>query len=325
MENTIAEQMLDARIDVMLGGGMRSWIPQGTVTADYAAFDGKSRRKDSRNLLEEARTAGYRVVTNADELKNANDSERLLGLFAASHMPYALDRRPGDGVNAPALPEMTNVALEILSRNDRGFFLMVEGGRIDHAAHANDVAAMLAETLEFDRVVGLVCEFARTHLRTLVLITADHATGASCMTARYSDDEEKMLYPTDENLRKIARQDASFEYMLLTLAQDISAERVTQLVREHAGVDLSAGDAAFVLQGTPISPFHLPKPEYRPLGLASLALGRVLGIHYGTSWGTGEHFAAPVLLIGYGEHAGLVSGYVENTEVFHIMKTAAGL
>ncbi|GAB4353335.1 MAG: alkaline phosphatase [Candidatus Abyssubacteria bacterium] len=330
-EAKIAEQMLAAEIDVLLGGGLAAWIPKGAKASDFgslsalAGADTKSGRNDTLNLLEQASRKAYRLITNREELLASDGTGKLLGLFAASHLPYALDRQPEDLANVPSLAEMTSAALEYLSQDNRGFFLMVEGGRIDHAAHNNDVAAMLAETIDFDEAVGVALAFAKQHPHTLLLITADHATGAPALSARYSDETEKTLYPGDDELKKIGRQDASFEYMMLALSKQPSVENLLNLVRSHAGIEITGEQARFILDAGPISPFHVIKPRYRKFGYRMLALGQVLGVEYGTTWATAEHSAAPVLLITYGPRAHLMHGYVENTDIFKLMKTAAGL
>jgi alkaline phosphatase len=330
-EAAIAEQMLDTGVDVLLGGGLSAWIPKGTKVSDFGAFspaagaDAVSGRKDKKNLIQKASQQGYKLVTNREELLSSRGTAKLLGLFAASHVPYALDRQPGDGANVPSLAEMTSAALEILSRNKAGFFLMVEGGRIDHAAHNNDAAAMLAETIDFDEAVGAAHMFAKQHPNTIVLVTADHATGAPALSARYSDEARKTLYPGDDEFRRIGRQDASFEYIMFELSKEPSVQRLQTLVRNHAGVEITGEQARFILDAKPISPFHVIKPQYRKFGYPTLALGRVLGVQYGTSWATAEHYASPLLLVGYGPRSQLLHGYIENTDIFRLMKTAAGL
>lgn len=323
-ENEIAALMLASGADVMMGGGLRHWIPEDMEASDFAGYAGESKRKDETDLVEEAKKKGYRFVTNKDELAAARGADKVLGLFSDSHLPYALDRSPDDKTKGPSLVEMTKAALDILSRNENGFFLMIEGGRIDHAAHANDVAAMLADAIEFDEAVGVALVFAKKHERTAVFITADHVTGGPCLSARYSDEAGRAVYPNAANLKKIARQDASFEYILTELAKNISPAELKRLVSKHAGIEISDEDAAFVLKGEPLSPFHVIKPKYRRFGYPALALGRVLGIEYGVTWATGEHFSEPVLLIGCGARADLVRGYIDNTGVFTIMKTAGG-
>jgi len=330
-EAEIAKQLASSDIDVMMGGGLTWWIPAGKPVAEYARFgneagvDYKSSRTDELNLLTKAISAGYRLATNRDELLAANRTGKLLGLFASSHLPYALDRQPNDAANVPSLAEMTEVALSILSKNQKGFFLMVEGGRIDHAAHNNDVASLIADMLDFDEAVGVAYTFAEKHPNTALFITADHATGAPSLSARYDEKAGDTVYPDDSAMRKISRQDASFERIMTTLAVRPSAAALRELVAKHTGIKLSDEDAAFIMKAEPVSPFHVIRPKYRQFGYPTLALGRVLGVEYGTAWATAEHYATPVLLIGYGPRSNLAHGYLENTDVFKIMKTAGAL
>ncbi len=324
-EDEIAEQMLAAGVDVMLGGGLGHWIPGGAPASDYAGFDGESKRKDKTDLVRRARQAGYGFVTNKDELAAAGTTGKLLGIFANSHLPYALDRQPDDGANVPSLVEMTEAALEILSKNKNGFFLMIEGGRIDHAEHTNDAASMIADMMEFDESVGAAMSFAKKNGRTAVFITADHVTGGPSLSARYSDEAGATIYPKESNLKKIARQDASFEYILTAFSKNPSPAELKRLIKKHSALELSDADVALILKGEPPGPFHVIKPAYRRFGYPALALGRVLGLEYGFTWSTAEHFSEPVLLIGCGARAGLARGYIQNTDIFAIMKEAAGL
>jgi alkaline phosphatase len=220
---------------------------------------------------------------------------------------------------------MTEAALDVLSKNEKGFFLMIEGGRIDHAAHANDAPAMLAETMEFDETVGVAMAFAREHKGTTVFITADHVTGGPCLSARYSADAGETIYPDDADLKKIGEQDASTTFILTEFAENPSPARLKRLVLKHTGIEIGDADVALILSAEPLSPFHVVNPRYGKFGYYALAMGRVLGLHYDFTFATGEHFSEPVLLIGYGAHADLAHGYIENTDVFSIMKKASGL
>jgi len=135
-------------------------------------------------LRTEAAEKGWAVVTTREELAALPaGTGKSLGLFAPSHVPYLLDRDQEGEEKAPTLPEMATKALEILSRDDKGFFLMVEGGRIDHACHANDAPAALGELREFDDVIALAAEFRAKHPDTLVIVTADHETGGLTVTS----------------------------------------------------------------------------------------------------------------------------------------------
>jgi alkaline phosphatase len=122
-----------------------------------------------------AAAAGYTVVANREELL-ALDTESatyVSGQFGAGQLPYEVN---GLG-DLPHLWEMTDVALRILDNDPDGLFVMIEGGLIDTAAHANDLAAMVGEVVEFDRAIGEALDWAARHPDTLILVTADHETG----------------------------------------------------------------------------------------------------------------------------------------------------
>ena len=190
MENQIAEDMLATGVDVMLSGGIRNWIPRsvnekGATYKQVVDLTGgnmkiKSKRKDDKNLLLEAQSAGYTLAFSREELAQAKD-DKVLGLFAYSGMMDGIaytKTKDSQERTQPTLKEMTVKALDILSKDKDGFFLMVEGGQIDWAAHNNDAATMLHEMLKFDEAVEAVYEWAGKRDDTLVVITADHETGS---------------------------------------------------------------------------------------------------------------------------------------------------
>jgi alkaline phosphatase len=158
MEAMIAIQYVrESEVDLLFGGGARFFPPK---------------------LLEEARDEGYSVIRTPDELaKLPDDTSRVLGLFAESHVPYVLDRDAPGEETAPTLVAMTEKALALLGKGEKGFFLMIEGGRIDHAGHGNDAPSVLAEMREFDATVGAALAYQAKHPDTLVVVTADHETG----------------------------------------------------------------------------------------------------------------------------------------------------
>ncbi len=133
----------------------------------------RGERTDGRNLIAEARSEGYHVVEDRTALEQAAETP-LLGLFSMSHMDYDLDRDPE---LQPSLAQMTRKALGLLSDDPDGFFLMVEGSRIDHAAHSNDAAAHLHDVLAYEKAMAVALDFARRNGRTLVVATSDHETG----------------------------------------------------------------------------------------------------------------------------------------------------
>lgn len=124
---------------------------------------------------ERAETAGYHVITNRKELFNLNSEEEVFvsGHFGQTNLPYMYDGTD----ELPHLSEMASVALDILMQCDDGFFLLVEGGRIDHAGHSNDIDRQVLETIEFSKAVQTVYERVSDDDDTIILVTADHETG----------------------------------------------------------------------------------------------------------------------------------------------------
>lgn len=149
-------------VDVILGGGRDMFLPES-----------EGGKQPQRNLVEEAKSAGYDYITNRREIGNVT-GDQILGLFAMSDLKYEIDR---DKQNVPSLAEMTKLAVDTLSKNDKGFFLMVEGSQIDWAGHAHDPIAMISDMLAFEQAVDVALEFARNNPDTLVVIVGDHETG----------------------------------------------------------------------------------------------------------------------------------------------------
>jgi alkaline phosphatase len=150
----IAAQMLGEGIEVLIGGGRQDFLPQV--------------RADKRDLLAEARSAGYAVATDEGSWRAA-DRLPLLALLAED----GLTTRPPE----PTLADLVERALALLADDPDGFFLMVEGGQIDWRCHDNDATGAAEEMLEFDAAIGRVRAFAERRGQTLILVTGDHETG----------------------------------------------------------------------------------------------------------------------------------------------------
>ncbi|MHC9246371.1 alkaline phosphatase [Aeromonas jandaei] len=151
-------------VDVVLGGGSSFFLPK----AD------KGKREDGRNLINEMKAKGYQFASNLEELNKAEAGKPLLGLFGASHMKYDLDRPASE----PSLAQMTLAAIKQLKEKKQGYFLMVEGGRIDHALHDTNAKRALQDTLAFDNAIkATLDEVKKTDpelKNTLIVVTADH-------------------------------------------------------------------------------------------------------------------------------------------------------
>ena len=170
----------DMGVDVLMGGGLNHFTP-------YSASNTKG-RADGRDLTAELASAGYTVAkTKADMLAAPND-KKFIGLYSkTSHLEYDLDRiaqttaGSGNGVTQPSLAEMTTKAMDMLAnngKNPKGYFLMVEGGRIDHALHSTTAQKALQDTVAFDSAIAAAIAKAKltdpTLANTLIVVTADH-------------------------------------------------------------------------------------------------------------------------------------------------------
>jgi alkaline phosphatase len=177
----IAAQLIDeSRVDLILGGGRGSFLPSTVTDAEFST---PGLREDGRNLIELAVSKGYLLLerqTDVDALMAAVDADEavlpLLGLFNPSHMAYEAERM-ADPWGEPSLASMTRIAIEVLSRNPKGYFLMVEGGRIDHACHSNQARLALEDLLAFDEAAAEGLRAAESVDGPIVVVTADHETG----------------------------------------------------------------------------------------------------------------------------------------------------
>jgi alkaline phosphatase len=177
---SIAEQEVDHKVDVLLGGGRNRF----TAKVGSGPYAGKS-------VVEEAQSLGYRYVTDADGLSTVGSGKPVLGLFNTGNMslewtgPAASvgkgnaatacteGQRPS---NEPSLAAMTRRAIDLLeNKNSKGFFLQVEGASIDKQDHATNACGQIGETIAFDRAIGVALDYQEDHPETLVVVTADHA------------------------------------------------------------------------------------------------------------------------------------------------------
>ncbi|XP_043301618.1 intestinal-type alkaline phosphatase-like [Cervus canadensis] len=174
----IAKQMVyNMDIDVILGGGRKYMFPEGTPDPEYPHDANQTGvRKDKRNLVQEwqAKHQGAQYVWNRTELLQASTNSsvtHLMGLFEPVDMAYETQR---DHNKDPSLEEMTEAALRVLSRNPRGFYLFVEGGRIDHGHHEGIAYRALTDAVMFDNAIAKANKLT-SKLDTLILVTADHS------------------------------------------------------------------------------------------------------------------------------------------------------
>ncbi|MFD1790448.1 alkaline phosphatase [Ochrobactrum teleogrylli] len=198
----IVGMFYDVKPDVLLGGGAAYFLSKDVPG---------SKRKDDKDYIQLFRDAGYAIVTDKNELAASGQSnqQNLLGLFHTGNMDVTLDRdflKKGTVdkfPNQPGLVDMTKAALDKLSKNPEGFFLMVEGASIDKMSHPLDWERALVDTIEFDKAVGVAQEFAKNNPDTLIVVTGDHTHGVAIIG---TVDDDK---PGDEMRAKVGTYDAA--------------------------------------------------------------------------------------------------------------------
>ena len=196
----IVGMLLDAKPDVLFGGGSVYFLGKDTPG---------SKRKDDKDYIAEFKNAGYALATDKTELAalTSSNQDKLLGLFHTGNLDVTLDReflKKGTVEkfpNQPGLVEMTKVALDKLSKNPEGFFLVVEAASIDKMSHPLDWDRALVETIEFDKAVGVAREFAAANPDTLIVVTGDHTHGVAIIG---TVDDEK---PGDDMREKVGTYD----------------------------------------------------------------------------------------------------------------------
>ncbi len=236
-ERELGQQMLDRGYDLLLGGGSRDLTP------------------------EMATASGAHVVRTTAELAAAprDTRTRVVGLFRDSHMHYELDRPDTE----PDLESMTRFALERLDRtSDQGFVVQIEGGRVDHAAHANDLGGLVYDQLAFDRAVAAALEWIDGRDDTLLVVTTDHGNANPGLTDYTSFGIRGFAKLHD--FRK------SFEWISEELAAGaLTAERVREVVEAATALQIEPEEAEMLVRwrgGERVDPFDLANRGSGPLG-----------------------------------------------------------
>jgi alkaline phosphatase len=295
-EDDIAPQYLGL-VDVILGGG----------SGHFSAKD----RADQRDLFGEFAKAGYGVVGSRDALLASRD-EKLLGTFTRGHLPFSVDRdhNPAMAAKVPTLTEMAQAALGRFLASDKPFLLQIEGARIDHAAHLNDIAGLLGDQLAFDDAVAAMRVLIGNRDDILLVVTSDHGNsnpGLNGMGGGYN--------LSTQAFSKITRFKASHERLLAEWNQQKGNEtsQIIALVQQHLGFTLKSGEAEALYAMVAKHPViewseQLNKPE----GL----LGQFAGNHTGIGWTGTTHTSDPTILSALGPQSDRFAGMVRNTEVF---------
>ncbi|KAI8319500.1 alkaline phosphatase [Martensiomyces pterosporus] len=304
MEGLIAQQLignntLNNKVDLMFGGGICFFQPNTTKT---------SCRTDTLNAWELAKSKGYNAFDNRaafDALK-PNTKLPTLGLFTPDHMSYEIDRNPKV---EPSLAEMTIKALEILSENTKntkeGFFIMIEGARIDMAGHDNDPAAHLHDIFQYWETVTAVRKYIDSHPDTTMIGTSDHETGGLTLAI----DPEYVWYP--KILQPVKKSAEVICPEIKKVATDKRKEFIQKtVIPNYLGIaNVTDADVTSILNAVAKGSTDCKH-----------AVGHVVSNLAHIGWTTGGHTGVDVGLYAYGRGTKKLRGNYENTQVGEFLK-----
>ncbi len=283
--------------DVVLAGGRTQFLPNNTPDPEYPTINGG--RADGRNLMNEwkAKGANRTVVTDKAgfDAFDWNGSGQILGLFEPSHMRYDADRVELDGKGEPSIAEMTTAAIKRLGKNDKGYVLMVEGGRIDHGSHDGNAFHALTDAKALDEAVAAAVATAGPD--TLIIVTADHSHTLVIQG-----------YPGRNNpILGLARYPANGE--LLRGADD--KPYATLSYANGPGTVCSESADVWKCERDDLTETDTTSPGFRQPALMPLS--------------SETHGGEDVAIFAGGPGANLFSGTVEENEIFHVMAKSLGL
>ncbi len=288
-QREVAFQYLERGVDVVLGGG-----------ADYFA--------DS--LVAAYSKVGYAHVTDRAQLLAHRGQGPLLGLFAKKYIPLEVDRlhRPELKAVTPTLAEMTQAALNALDGGSEGFFLMVEGGRVDHGAHANDAIGAILDQIAFDEAIATVRKFVEAHPDTLLVITTDHGTGGLQLNGVGSEDFDSKLpsySETNPTFQRLAKFNRSLEQIRAEAKDFKQPKQYQELLVDATELKFKSADLEKV---TNMKTLTEAVPKYSGVGFTSQ-----------------NHTGEMVEFCSYGPGSALFGPFLRNDQVHAKLLQATGV
>ena len=298
----IAEEYLKQGFDVLMGGGDKYFNSQ--------------KREDQKNVYELYEKKGYKVVKSRNQMLNAPLDKPILGVFDHDALPYSIDRNSSKELTEqiPTLAEMTQKAINSMKNHPKGFVLQVEGGKVDWAAHANDISALIHDQIAFDDALKVVMDFAEKDKNTLVIFTTDHGNAnPGVIYGKKANDQF-------DSLQKYTHTN---EYLLNQIHPDTTDNQVKELVEKINGFTLNPDEIQH------IKSYYkgLVKEDglYNYKNLPFKTYSEIQKNHNSVGWISMDHSADYVELGIFGPGSELIKPFVKNTDLHYLMLEAAGV
>ncbi len=304
-EAEIAADFIDSGVDYFAGGGYRYFVPKSWEW-------GKSSRNDELNVAQEFYNNNYHVfLTENDTAKfrefQPTAREKVFAVFTYSHMPYEIERAE----NVPSVAELTAKGIDILDKYNKGFFMMVEGGRIDHACHANDAPGSIHDTLAFDDAIAEAYEFYKKHpAETLIVIVGDHETGGMGLgfgSNYYLNMNElvNVRVSVEDTLQSAYTGDRAAFYQYIAANCDIG--------------DLTAAEKATIEKAMDIVDNGTSDSSYGGYNPVAIAVAHITSERANLYWTTYAHSGTAIPMSAIGVGAESFGGFKDNTEIAKAM------
>jgi alkaline phosphatase len=319
----IADQLLVSGAEVILGGGSAYFYPQ---------IEKGSKRKDNKNLVEEFKSGGYQIALTKQELASAaqnKNTKKLFGVFHPDNMDGSLDRlylkknTVEQYPNQPDLTEMTQSAIDVLSRNPNGFFLMVEAALIDKFNHPLDWERAAFDTIMLSNAVQIAKDFAKTHPDTLIIVTPDHTHSGSISGVVHDERpgplREKVGIYAEAGYPNYPKADIQGYPNKIDVSKRIAFFYGNY--PDHYETLHPKLDGTFVPAVKDESGKYVANPKYIQLQEDAIHVGGNLPTHQES----GVHTADDAVLNAMGPGSEKFKGFMDNTEVFKVMVESLGL
>lgn len=295
--NALAPQMAYQNLDVMFGGGNR------ILTDDIKQHF----QNNGTTLIQDDRNA----------MLNYNSDNPVWALFHDRALPYDIDRDPEF---TPSLAEMTQKAIEILSKNENGFFLMVEGSQVDWAAHGNDPVGIITEYLAFDKAVGKAIEFAKENGETAVVILSDHGnSGITIGKAECKGYDTQTLEELFGEVSKYKLTASGIEKKLI----DVEPEDMRAEFKKHTDIDLTDEQLQTLLSSRNYKEGNYMEVANSPNLTHNIV--NIMNSRMCFGFTTGGHTGEEVLLAAYHPDGDVPMGHLKNTEINDYLFKVSGL
>ncbi|WP_076931967.1 alkaline phosphatase [Proteiniphilum saccharofermentans] len=261
---------------------------------------------------------GTTLIQNDKEaLLNYNGNGKVWALFGERGLPYNIDRNPD---KVPSLAEMTEKALEILSKNENGFFMMVEGSQVDWAAHANDAATMIDEYLAFDEAVGKAMAFAEKDGNTVVVVAADHGNSGISIGSRDCPGYDKLSI--EQLFGTVSKYQLSANG-LESILVNTKPEGIKAVFKQYTDIDITDEELETLLASK-----NYKEVDYMKVASSNNLAHNIVNIlNSRTCFGftTGGHTGEEVLLASYHPQGDVLKGHVKNTGLNQYLQKVTGL